>query len=133
MKNRNTLLLIGAGVSLTLGCLTNTLQAQQPNDPYPPIQLPPNFPNIPLPNPPYYPPPPPAPKPPFWVEFLEENPELAAPLVAAVLFVPIWIVVMFVRCLLGLGSGSDSSRSPRREGVKDKRGVSPPGGSPGVR
>jgi hypothetical protein len=95
MANRTTLLLIGACLSVTLGWLTSTLQAQQPNlPPFSPDQQP----IIPRS---YSPPPPP-----FWLELLKNHPHialhLAALLIAAAVLIPIGIVFQSVRIILGL-------------------------------
>jgi hypothetical protein len=106
MTNRTTFLLIGAGLSLALGSLPSTLQAQQP-PPFgpagyrsPPI-LPPNYRE---------------PRRPAWVEFLKDNDFLAPYIVAAVLFIPIAILVGIVRGLIHLlrpGRDRDSGDGPR--------------------
>ena len=124
MANRTTLLLIGACLSVTLGWLTSTLQAQQPNlPPFSPDQQP----IIPR----SYPPSPP----PFWLELLKNHTHLASHLVAAAVLLaaaavllPIWILVQLVRGILWLIGDFDSGGQGRYEGVQDKRGASPPRG-----
>jgi hypothetical protein len=126
MANRTTLLLLGVILSLVFGWPSSKLQAQQPTPaqqkqieqmlqtierskfqidpakfPRDPGMLPPSFQD----------------RKPAWVEFLDRNPYLAAPIVAAVvslaLAIIIGIPVVLCRIVLGLihvtsGRGRDS-------------------------
>jgi hypothetical protein len=99
MTNRATLLLIGAGLSLTLGLLPSTLEAQPPMPPLPP----PEYPRDPI-IPPSYPPPP---RPPAWLEFLKNNDFLApyvfAAAVTLAIAIFIWLPIVVCRGIaLGL-------------------------------
>ena len=137
MANRTTLLLLGVILSLVFGWPSSKLQAQQPTPaqqkqieqmlqtierskfqidpakfPRDPGMLPPSFQD----------------RKPAWVEFLDRNPYLAAPIVAAVvslaLAIIIGIPVVLCRILLGLihvtgcrdrdsGNGSPSKLAKR--------------------
>ena len=120
MTNRTTLLFIEAGLSLTLGWLPSTLQAQQPRPPLTPAQQQqiedmlgpikepksqfdptkyPRDPSIPLPE--YREDPPSA-----WLEFLKDNQFLAAYIFAGAVTLALAIVVgipiVLARIVLGL-------------------------------
>jgi len=139
VTNTTTLFLIRAGLSLTLGLLPGTLQAQQPKPPLTPAQIKQIedlLQSIQQPMPPFDPskypsyPTIPArfsePRPPAWVEFFKNNGYLAAPLFAAAvvlaLAVIIWVPILVYHVIAGLAMlihelcfrrERDGSRDPR--------------------
>ena len=147
MTSRTTLLLIGAGLSLTMGSVPGTLHAQQPKPPLSPAQLkqiedmlrpikvptpqfdPSKYPKHPTTAPKFS-----EPRPPAWLEFLKNSGYLAAPLFAAAvalaLAIIIWVLLVAYRIIAGLAMfihelcfrrDRDRSRGPRD---------SPSGGGP---
>jgi hypothetical protein len=141
MANRTTLLSLGVSLSLVFGWPSSKLQAQQPTpaqqkqieqmlqtiDPrkfqIDPAKFPPH-PGIPPPSFQY--------RKPAWVEFLDRNPYLAAPIVAAVvalvLAIIIGIPVVLCRIVLGLihvtSCRSGDSGIPARPGSRSACGSS---------
>jgi hypothetical protein len=116
MTNRTTLLLIDAGLSLTLGLLPGTLQAQEPKAQFNPAQhqqiedmlrrateqLKPQIDPSKFPFEPRIPPLDPRPQTPAWVEFLKNNSYLAAPIVAFIVAIIIYVLIIVCRIVLGL-------------------------------
>jgi hypothetical protein len=124
MRNGTILLLLPVALSLVAA---STLQAQLTPDQQRQIEKmlqPPKFDLDPskFPRPPMMPPAPQR-QTPDWVKFLDRNPILAAPIVAAVLTLPILIIIGFFRIVLGLipascrgrdtGDGSASKTAKR--------------------
>jgi hypothetical protein len=108
MTNRTTLLLIGATLSLVFAWPSITLRAQkltpdQQKEMLRPIEQPKlQFDPARFPGHPVNPPPDLRYRPPAWLEFLNGNPSLAAPLFAAAVVIVVSIPIGICRMVLGL-------------------------------